>query len=224
MRKFLTHSITALGLSFAASSANAALIVDFEAAPFADGSTSQNVVYDLGLGRTLTISVFTIDDNDGDGNIFARTQVLDPWGVYKGTTGLGAEINNNDSGSLDGADGNGSGDDFDEGILFSFNFDTELLGINFGSWHSDDDFNLEVDGVNLMHDVGAFDTNSFIDFTPEDDKFVFQNVLGRNFLVWADGDSDSFRIDDIVVNDVPEPSAIALLGLSLLLLGRVKRN
>lgn len=219
MFRTLVKSFLLTTAAIAFSSAHATLI-DFEQTPFADSSRSESVVYDLGNGRTMTITAFVLTINDGEGNIFDRTQVLDPWGVYLGSTGLGARINSDDSNSLDGSDEN-SATDFDEGLLFSFNFHAELAAINFGSWNSSDDFNLEVDGVNLMHDVSAFETNAFISSTPENDKFNFRNVTGRDFLIWADGDTDSFRIDDITVY-VPEPAAIGLLGLCLLVLSRLR--
>ena len=220
-RVFLTFSLFIGCLS----TAHAGL-ADFEYAPFADGSVQEQVIYDLGDGLTLTMTAFILTENSG-GTITSRTQLGDVNdvnnndGVYLGTSGLGVKIptyqNNgsDDDSDIDGASGDGqNGTDYDEGILFTFNKTVELVRLNFGSFSGSDDFNLEVDGVNLMHDIGSFDTHSFIKDTPEDDHFYFQNIFGKAFLVWADGDSDDFRIDDITVA-VPEPATIPMMVLAI---------
>lgn len=223
LRALLCLSFCLAGLS----AANAAL-VDYEESPYADGSVVQQYVHDLGNGLTLTISAFILTDNDGDGNITSRTQLDNTDGVYFGSTGLGVKIpsyqnNSSDDSDLDGASGDGqNGTDFDEGILFSFNQVVELKRLNFGSFNSNDDFNLEVDGINLMHDIGSFDSHALIKSTPQDDYFNFQNIFGKEFLVWADGDSDDFRIDDITF--VPEPATIPMMILALATLVFMRRK
>lgn len=222
MKKLLIPVV--LGALALSTSAQALLVnVDFEESPFATSSNETSIfLSDIGLGVSLTITAFTIA-NDGAGNISSMTQVTAAnTGVYTSVSGLGVRSNSTDGSKLDG--GNGSDvNDPDEGLLFSFSEAVNLTYINFGSFGSSDDFNLTVDGVTLMYDVGGLDTNSYIATTPEDDKFNFSGIWGKEILIWADGNSDSFRIDDFTVS-IPEPSIVALMGLGLFGMGMARRK
>ena len=221
---YLSRVLLCVSFFFGCLSTANARLVDFEEPDlpivqhdFPFGNISQQFVHDLGNGLTLTMTAFIITGNDGDGNISSRTQLDNIDGVYFGSSGVkipSYQENSSDDSDLDGASHGQNGTDYDEGILFSFNKIVELKRLNFGSFGSSDDFNLEVDGVNLMHDIGSFDTHALIKSTPQDDYFNFQNIFGKEFLVWADGDSDDFRIDDITF-DVPEPATIPLMLFAL---------
>ncbi len=216
MKKMKLLKITAAVsmLSFLAPAHASILHVDFEASPFAQNAHETSIsIANIGHGVSLDVTAWTIENN-GLGEITSMTQIIASGdGLWTGTSGLGVESNNSDGHDLDGGDGSDASDP-DEGVLLTFSQEVSLGYINFGSFGSNDDFNLTVDGVTYMYDVGQFDTNDYILATPEDDKFVFADIWGTEILIWADGGNDEFRIDDIDVK-VPEPSIIALLGLGM---------
>lgn len=230
--------LTSLTSFFLATSSFAGVVFyDFES-PYNISGTHDSKLYTID-GVNLSITAWSIS-NDGNGNISAASQVTgdSDHGVYGGSGGLGVETNSSDSNNLDAGDSNNgssglNGKEVDEGLLFSFDYAVNLSRINFGSWGSSDDFNLTInfDGSNfgstLLTDFDS--ANSTTAYTidhltdNESDHFYFQNVYTSNFLIWADSDSDSFRIDDLTIS-VPEPSVIALLGLGLTGLGLFSRK
>ena len=177
---------------------------DFEAAP--DNNTHDSLPMTAG-GVPLSVTAWA---KDSANNWFQITGAYgtyngDSAGVYNGLYGLGVYLaNSDDSYSLDGADGLNTGLDLDEGLLFSFDRQVTLSHINFGSWGGSDDFNLDIDGVTVFSD----NANGGNDHYSGDH-------LGTQFMIWADGDSDSFRIQDLDVTAVPEAPTFALLGIGL---------
>ncbi len=189
------------------------------------GGNSYNTINTSLDGIGLTITALNIV-NDGIGNISSTTTVTGAGlGVYlsSSTSGnLGVLSNTNGDGTnLDGDSGTPSPNDPDEGLLFSFDQQVSLNYINFDSFTSGstsaDDFNLTVDGVSVLVDHNASDVSSLVTNVPAQfDEYIFNNIIGTEFLFWADSDSDSFRIDFIEVSAVPVPAAAWLFGSALL--------
>ena len=191
------------------------------------GGSAYNSVSTSADGIGLTITAFKIENN-GSGEISSMTELTGPdVGVYlSGSQGNIGVIGSNarvlgdlvDSGNLDG-DSNFSANDPDEGLLFSFDQLVSLDYINFDMFtkQKNDDFNLTVDGVLVLLDFNANDTSSLVTNVPgQFDEYNFNSIVGSNFLFWADGDSDSFRIDTLNVSTVPVPAAAWLFGSALL--------
>ncbi len=169
-------------------------------------------------GVSVEVTAYTID-NDGAGTILASSLITAPGrGVYvSANNNLGVSSGNGDSNNLDGGDANTT--EPDEGLLFSFSELVSLAFVDFDSWGSSDDFNLTVDGTLILADFDGHPHGGspYAAHRPSNSSyFDFYNITGRDFLFWADGDSDSFRIDSMVVNTVPTPASLTLLGLGVL--------
>lgn len=181
-------------------------------------------------GIGLTITALTIA-NDGSGDISQTFDVIGQGiGVYlrADTSGPGGSLGvrsfvslsggSSDGTNLDGGDGTNP-NDLDEGLLFSFDRLVSLDYINFDSFSnsSGDDFNLTVDGVSVLVDFNANDSDSRVsNVSGQFDEYRFNSIVGSEFLFWADGNSDSFRIDTLEVSAVPVPAAAWLFGSALL--------
>ncbi|MFQ5589426.1 MAG: PEP-CTERM sorting domain-containing protein [Nitrospiria bacterium] len=173
-------------------------------------------------GISVTISAYTID-NDGIGNISSQSLLSGGRGVYVSSLTSTSRSGNlgvrsNTSGDGKDLDAGSTLSDLDEGLLFSFNQRISLDYINFDSFGSGDDFNLTVDGVRVLWDHNANDSSPLVTNVPgEFDEYNFNGITGEKFLVWADGSSDSFRIDRVEVSPapVPEPGTIILMGSGL---------
>lgn len=204
---------------------------------FSAGTTNESLTTTID-GITLTMTAFTLV-NDGAGDISSASQLTSPNGVYVSSSNSTPDSGNVGvtSGNTDGTnlDGGNSIDDPDEGILFSFSQAVSLDYVNFDSFGSSDDFNLSraqslvpsiPDFDSLLHDIGSLETDgTFISPTSEDDAFNFQNVIGQQFLIWADGTSDSFRVDRIEVSAVPAQTPLVLMAVGLVaLISRRKTN
>lgn len=201
-------------LYFMTGAASAAPIhYDFEATPDNNTHDSLHMTVD---GVALTITAWAKNSENSWLQVTSAYGNYggDNAGVYNGTYGLGLFLaNSDDSYSMDGADGANDGVDRDEGLLFSFDRQVELTHINFRYWGSNDDFNLDADGISL-----------FVDNANSGNDNYYGSHVGTKFMVWADGDNDSFRIQDIDINTVPEPSTLLLLVSGLVGLAGTRRR
>jgi len=178
-------------------------------------------------GVTVDITAWTIENN-GLGVISGKTQVTgdSDHGIYfYSSDRLGIETGASDDNNIDGANV-GATDDFDEGLQFTFSEVVSLSFVDFDNWgSSSDDFNLTVDGITLMVDFGTNDSNVYgyndndslsSTYSGSSSYFDFNNIVGTEFLFWADSDNDEFNIDSMKVSKIPEPSIIALFGLGMM--------
>ena len=177
-------------------------------------------------GITVDLTAFTIA-NDGGGVILGMTQLSGGTGVYVSNSSNNVGVRSNTAGDGTNMDGGAAGDatDLDEGILFTFDQVVTLTFVNFDSFSGSDDFNLTVDGISLLVDHNQTDSDvpGIVSNTLVADHFDF-SVVGTEFLIWADGSSDSFRIDSLRASAVPVPAAAWLFGSGLLALFGVSRR
>ncbi len=192
----------------------------------AGGSYNSLVTTIDGIGLTITaLDVL----NDNTGNITSATPITGTGvGVYVSSSdstptsgNLGVRGSIGETSNLDGGSGGvlSGVNEPDEGLLFTFDALVSLDYINFDSFTSfgGDDFNLTVDGVSVLVDHNGNDTSALVTNVPgQFDEYNFNNIVGTNFLFWADGNSDSFRIDRLSVSAVPVPAAAWLFGSALL--------
>ena len=201
-----------------------ALSMDFSPSNLAvSGSNSYSTVGMTVNGIHVDVTAFTIENSNG--TIISKTQINSVGtGVYVSSgNNLGVTSNsdtNIDGHDLDGGDYPQPSSDYDEGLLFSFDRSVTLNYINFDSFSGGDDFNLTVDGVNRLIDFSSFSSSSLASaVVGQEDEFNFSAISGRDFLFWADGDTDSFRIDRMDVaamDDIPEPGSIMLFSIGLI--------
>ena len=208
---------------------------DFESAAFQSGypvdTLATSVNWTLN-GVNLTVSAVEVI-NDNSGNIIRLDSTSALVYIDTGTNnqGLGAKSYTSDSDNLlDGSSsyntlGNGSREYIhDDGLRFVFDTVVSLDFINLGDFYNstNDDFNVSFfDGSSYVtpivdHDDDDADT-AFVS-TLDNDKFSFANISGTEFIIWADGSSDEFLIDQIKVSTVatvPAPATLPLLTLGL---------
>lgn len=191
----------------------------------AGGSINDSVSMTSG-GISVNVQAYTIT-LDAYGNVVLPPELTGSNGLYvsSSTSGnLGVVSGPSDGTNMDGGS---SSTDPDEGLLFTFDQVISLDYINFDSFTSSagDDFNLTVDGVNILTDFSANDSSLLATGVPgQFDEYTFNNVTGTQILIWADGDTDSFRIDTINASVVPVPAAAWLFGSGLLGLVAVARR
>ncbi|MBK1830271.1 PEP-CTERM sorting domain-containing protein [Verrucomicrobiaceae bacterium R5-34] len=202
LNKTTQTSLIALGIIALSTSAQAALVIyDFN-----NGTGLDNV----GVGGTMTVDGLTLTTEDVVGhdgsldsaggshetNIVTNANAL---GVNSATTPLNA---GNDARDFDPG----------EAWIFSFDQDVELTLLNVSS----------LDTVTeLTISSSAFSDLVFVDGTANDDFDLLNTFVaaGTEITIMNTSvdstvdDSHDFRITELHVNTVPEPSSTALLGL-----------
>lgn len=204
---------------------------EFDFTPSNLGVVSSQTYTTVGMnvnGINLDITAYNVD-NDNAGVVSSLTQLTtisqqQEQGVYvSGSNNIGVvDGESGDSHSM----GGGSTTTLDEGLLFIFDQEVSLNYINFDKFSgSGDDFNLTVDGITKLVDFGAHDSTSLASqVSGQHDEYNFYNITGTEFLFWADGSSDSFRIDRLHVSAVPAPASILLLVSGLIGFGFARRK
>lgn len=207
------------------------------------GGQAYNSVSMAADGVSVDVTAYEIN-NDGSGNIDSILQITGAdVGVYVSGSSSGnlgvLSRTSNDNTNIDGgrahhASGSIGSHDPDEGLMFTFSQAVSLEYINFDSFSSGkhDDFNLTVDGQRVLWDFhGGHSTGgAFSSQVPgQYDEYNFNNISGTEFLIWADANSDSFRVDTINVGvsenaSVPEPVSLLLFTAGLVGLGFQRRK
>ena len=173
-------------------------------------------------GITLTISAWTTNVRS-DSDLALDQIVVTPWqrlfgpyGVYKGSSGLGVISSDTDGSHLDGGEYTNL-DDLDEGLLFVFSEQVNFWGFAADYLSSNDDLNLST--VNFLSPTAIETTDIFVDREADSEGyegFPISPVLGSAFMVWVDGEDDDVRIADTYVTKVPEPNTLMLFSLVLI--------
>ncbi len=221
--KLISYLAGLASLSITASAS--AISIDFTTANLGvSGGDAYNSVSMSAGGIGVDVTAYTIE-NDGNGAISSSTLISGAGlGVYvSASDNLGVSSSASDGHDLDGGS-SGSTSDLDEGLLFSFDQIVSLDFIDLDRFGSSDDFNLTVDGLSMLVDFDSTSTSPLAAANGSNtSEFNFFNVTGQEFLFWADGGSDDFRIDSMAVSAVPEPGSILLLGMGLIGLSFMRR-
>jgi len=176
-----------------------------------------------GIGVTVNGLVI---DNDNAGGILSTSDAK----VYvSSSNNLGVSSVAGDGSFMDGGSCStncSSSTDPDEGLLLTFSQIVNLVYINFDNFSTSgsDDFNLTVDGKLTLLDFNFNDTSPLASnsgLPGQEDEYNFSGISGTQFLFWADGSSDNFKIDRI---EVPEPTTLGMLVAGVALLGAKRRG
>lgn len=154
---------------------------------------------------SVNITAHAIEEHNKLGTIASMSQITgSDVGVYvSDRNNLGvtsSPLDNADSHGMDGGNPDDASDP-SEGLQFFFDQFVNLHYINFDDFSGANDFNLTVDGVSTLVDFNANSSSPLVDDVPsQPDEFNFLNITGQEFLFWADGESDDFRIDRMNVS------------------------
>lgn len=225
MKKTCIHTALCLSTLLVGSSASAAYFDLNKANLGVAGGTAYDLVQMSVAGISVDITAITLDNN-GSGAINSISPLSGGPGVYVSSTTSGnIGVLSNLTGDGTNLDGGFTSTDLDEGLVFSFSQVVSLDFLNLDSFSGGDDFNLTVDGITYLVDHNASDVSPFVTNAATTDKFFIHNITGTDFIIWADGDSDSFRVGGLDVSAVPVPAAIWLFASGLLgLVGLSRRK
>jgi len=220
MKKSFTNSLAVLCLSLPCIAS--ATLLDFSYLNLdVDASSTQNSVNMTAEGLTVNVTAYTIE-NDGLGNISSLSQLTgDSSGVFVSGSASGNLGVRSYAGEGTLLDGGSTASDSDEGLLFSF---SELVSFDFIDFDyftetGGDNFNLTVDGVTILLNADSnnpSDSSLINPISGKSDEFIFSSLIGKEFLFWADENSDSFYIDKIQVTAVPAPATLLLFIIGVL--------
>ncbi len=215
LTRFTKFISVLLLISSMSSSANIINVIDFDGTN--EGVAEQFVFTENDV--TLTISAWTTNVNSTQ-DVLTDWQLLSgPYGVYKGSSGLGVKSSDQDGHHLDGGQSSDL-NDLDEGLLFSFSEEINILGFYADYLNDNDDLNFSL--VTYLTQTSIETTDIFFDQQASlifDDEGVFfapDNLIGSAFMIWADGNDDAVRIVDTAFTKVPEPNSLLLFSLFLI--------
>jgi len=224
--KTIKSLFAATVLATYAGSASATAVFNFNATNLGvAASTGYSSVGMSSGGIGVTVQGLTIN-NDNAGGILSTGAA----NVYvSSSNNLGVSSNASDGTTMDGGSCSSacsSSGDPDEGLLITFDQVVNLLFVNFDNFSSSgsDDFNLTVDGTLKLLDFNFADSSPLASSTGlpgQTDEYSFSGISGTQFLFWADGSSDSFKID---LMEVPEPTTLGMLVAGVALFGMGRRR
>lgn len=169
-------------------------------------------------GVGLTVSAWTTNVNDAQTELASWQMLSGDNGVYKGSTGLGVVSSDNDGFDLDGGSSGSFADDPDEGLLFVFSEQVNLLAFIAGDLSANDDLNFS--RVSLQSPDSLDVSNLFVDRNDGSEHYQLSSAaFGYAFMLWVDGNDDDVRIESLEFSTVPEPYTLLLLAIGLLLCG-----
>lgn len=197
MQRRLYALFSAMFLSF--------LNFNVNATPITFDFTSSSESY----SSQLTYSFGTLDLN-----VWSTAEGLSAAILHQDSDGLGVFFAGDNSKQLEN-----SGPD--ESLIFSFNQTVRLLAAGFGLVGSSDDYLLNIDNTDqVIGNISSSATSSVGNYAYL--GYEQQWLTGNLFLFQPLAGTDYFKIADITIASVPEPSTsmLLLLGMSLFMLVR----
>jgi len=225
--KFISRFLLIITITITATTNASAGIIDFTAS---DSSVADEFIYTQD-GVILTVSAWVTnvrsdsDDALNQMSLMPWQRLSGPYGVYQGTTGLGVISSDIDGNHLDGGR-HDEPKDLDEGLLFSFSENVNFM--DFWTIYLTENDDLNFSTVQFMTPTSIQTTDIFWDESgippvghiigeEYDDIFgLYPGIIGKNFMIWVDGNDDDVRIRDVGFTKVPEPNTLFLFSLVLI--------